>query len=106
MIPFLAWNWVSAAFMPPAASWLLPPVIGCFSSTITFAPASCAVIAAVIPAAPAPTTTTSTFSAGLFATTPSGSGVNQLRRIASGFRSFGPPGIAISFASKVWQDRQ
>ena len=43
------WNTVSAAFMPPAASCVLPPVIGIFSSTTTFAFSSKAVIAAVSP---------------------------------------------------------
>jgi len=38
---------VPAAFIPPAEIMLLPPVIGCFSRRMTFAPASCAEIAAV-----------------------------------------------------------
>jgi len=50
---------VAAAFMPPAESMLLPPVIGFFSTRMTFAPASWAVMAAVKPAAPAPTITMS-----------------------------------------------
>ena len=51
-----------AAFIPPAASCELPPTIGIFSSIITFLPLFNAVIAAVKPVAPVPTTTISVFS--------------------------------------------
>ena len=61
LMPFSAWARVPAAFMPPDAIWVLPPVIGIFSSTITLAPRSCAVIAALKPAPPDPMTTMSVF---------------------------------------------
>ena len=54
-----AWNLVSAQFMPPEAFRLLPPTKGIFSSTSTFAPSWVARTAAVRPAPPAPTITTS-----------------------------------------------
>ena len=42
--------------MPPSAKFVLPPTTAIFSSSTTFAPASCALRAAVMPAPPAPTT--------------------------------------------------
>ena len=56
---FSSWSAVLAAFMPPVDFTELPPTAGWLSSTITRAPASAAVMAAVMPAPPAPTITTS-----------------------------------------------
>ncbi len=45
--------------MPPDTA-VVPPTVGAFSNTATEAPAAAAVNAAVSPAAPVPSTTTST----------------------------------------------
>ena len=90
LMPFFFWKAVSVAFMPPAERALLPPVIGCFSSRMTLAPPSWAVIAAVKPAAPAPMTMMSVFSTGRLS---AGTGLTRLIAAV-------PPGIGMS---KVWQ---
>ncbi len=50
---------VGPAFMPPVERTELPPTMGWLSTTMTFLPASAAVMAALMPAPPAPMTTTS-----------------------------------------------
>ena len=64
-----SWKAVFAAFMPPVAREVLPPVEPVFSTTMTLsAPQSTACSAAVMPAPPAPTITMS-HSASLTSTT-------------------------------------
>ena len=61
------------AFTAPPARMVLPPTLGIFSTTMTFAPFCCAEIAAARPAPPAPMTTTSVVSSSsaAFSTTTS-----------------------------------
>ena len=56
---FSSWSAVLAAFMPPVDLTELPPTAGWLSTTMTLMPASAALMAAVMPAPPAPTITTS-----------------------------------------------
>ena len=58
-MPSSACTFVQQAFMPPSAHTVLPPATDIFSSRMTFAPASWELMAAVMPAPPAPMTTIS-----------------------------------------------
>ena len=56
---FSSWYTVSPAFMPPVARTELPPTMGWLSRMTTLLPSAAAVMAAVMPAPPAPTMATS-----------------------------------------------
>ena len=58
-MPSFSWNFVCEAFIPEEDLIVFPPATGIFSKITGFIPASLACNAAVIPAPPEPTITTS-----------------------------------------------